>query len=122
MENCFKRILLFMVGCIGSRIALVMMAKHVSLSYLPIMGYLALLVAFGFMYIYLNDLRKTGVEVFGDKIWWNSLRPVHALFYFLFAINAIKKHRDAWYYLLCDVIIGFVSFLYYHLSRANINA
>ena len=26
------------------------------------------------------------VKVFGGKIWWNDLRPIHALLYFLFQI------------------------------------
>ena len=35
--------------------------------------------------IELGDYRKTGKEVFGSKIWWNDLRPVHASLYILFA-------------------------------------
>ena len=27
------------------------------------------------------NLRKTGLEVFGDKIWWNNLRPIHGILY-----------------------------------------
>jgi hypothetical protein len=53
-------------------------------------------------------------EVFGDKIWWNNLRPVHGLIYFLFAYNAIKGNPFSWLYLLVDVIIGLVSFLIFY--------
>ena len=79
------------------------------------MGYLALLPAIGFFYLFLTGSRKTGAEVFGDKIWWNNLRPVHGLMYFLFAYNAITGNSFAWVYLLVDVIIGLVSFLVFHL-------
>ena len=114
METLTKRMLLFLVGCIGTRAALVYIAKTIDVNYLPYMGYLALIVAFGFSYIYRTDSRKTGPEVFGGKIWWNNLRPVHALLYGLFAYNAIMKNTSAWIYLLVDVIIGLVSFLGYH--------
>jgi len=79
------------------------------------MGYIALIPAIGFITIYLTDSRKTGPGVFGDKIWWNNLRPMHSLLYFLFAYNAINGNKDAYRYLLFDVIFGLTSFLSYHL-------
>jgi hypothetical protein len=53
--------------------------------------------------------------VFGDKIWWNMLRPIHGLLYFLFAYNAINGNTGAWIYLLIDVLFGLASFLIHHL-------
>ena len=79
------------------------------------MGYLLLLPAIGFIYIYLTNSRQTGAEVFGDKIWWNNLRPIHALLYLLFSYNAIQGNKNAWIYLLIDVLFGLISFLIYHL-------
>jgi hypothetical protein len=78
------------------------------------MGYLLLLPAVGFMYIYLTDSRKTGPEVFGEKIWWNDLRPVHALLYALFSYNAINGNRNAYLFLLVDVLFGLSAFLVHH--------
>jgi hypothetical protein len=83
------------------------------------MGYISLLLAIGFTYIYLTDGRKTGVEVFGGKIWWNNLRPIHALLYFVFAYMAINKNANAWIVLLIDVVIGLISFLTYHYIEGN---
>ena len=114
MTNELKRILLFLFGCIGARLALVYVAKTISLQYLPVLGYAALLVAIGFMYFFITGTRQTGAEVFGDKIWWNNLRPVHAALYGLFAYNAIQKNRNAWMFLLADVIIGIVAFVRHH--------
>lgn len=114
-----KRILLFLIGCIGTRFLLVHLAKNASTNYLPIMGYLALLPAIGFFYIYFTGVRKTGAEVFGDKIWWNDLRPIHGTLYALFAFNAICKNTNAWIYLLVDVFIGLTSFLYFHYTNGN---
>jgi hypothetical protein len=116
MNTIHKRILLFLVGCIGTRSLLVYIAKTTDINYLPYLGYLALLPAAGFMYIFLTGIRKTGLEVFGDKIWWNNLRPVHALLYTLFAYNAIHKNKKSWMILLADVLFGLVSFLWHHYS------
>jgi hypothetical protein len=115
MDKYYKRILIFLFACIGVRCALVFIAKNINIEYLPYMGYLALLPAFGFLYIYMNNLRKTGPEVFGDVIWWNLLRPIHSLLYFAFAYNAIYKNSNSWIYLLIDVLIGFNSFVIYHM-------
>ncbi len=115
MDNYTKRILLFLIGCIGIRSILVYIAKNININYLPIMGYLALLPAIGFLYIFMNNLRKTGLEVFGDKIWWNLLRPIHGILYLFFAYNAIYLNPNSWIYLFIDVLLGLNSFLIYHI-------
>ena len=114
MNNIQKRFLLFLIGCIGTRSLFVYLAKNANKTYLQYMGYLSLLPAIGFFYIFLTGTRKTGQEVFGDKIWWNNLRPVHGFMYFLFAYNAIKGNPFSWVYLLVDLNIGLVSFLIFH--------
>ena len=119
MNTIQKRFLLFLIGCIGTRSLFVYLAKNANTNYLPYMGYLALLPAMGFIYLFLTGSRKTGPEVFGDKIWWNDLRPVHGLLYLLFAYNAINKKNDAWIYLLVDVIIGLTSFLWFHYLNGD---
>ena len=119
MNDIQKRFLLFIIGCIGTRSLFVLIAKNAGPKYLPLLGYLALLPAIGFMYIYLTGSRQTGAEVFGEKIWWNDLRPLHALLYFLFAYNAIIGNNKAWIYLLVDVIFGLSSFLIFHLKNGD---
>ena len=86
MNHLQQRFLLFLVGCIGIRSLFVIIAKYINTKYLKYLGYLALLPAIGFIYIYLTGSRKTGAEVFGEKIWWNDLRPVHGLLYLLFIL------------------------------------
>ncbi len=114
MNNIQKRFLLFLIGCIGTRLFLVYLAKTVTTKYLNLLGYLALIPAIGFTYIYLTDSRKTGAEVFGDKIWWNNLRPIHAMLYGIFALSAITEIKFSWIFLLMDVIFGLISFLWHH--------
>jgi len=121
MNDIQKRILLFLIGCIGVRSLFVIIAKNISSKYLPILGYLALLPAIGFTYIFITGSRQTGAEVFGKKIWWNKLRPIHALLYGLFAYNAITGNKGAWVYLLIDVVIGLLSFLIYHYINNDFN-
>jgi hypothetical protein len=113
------RFILFLFGCIGMRLIFVIIAKNVSIQYLQYLGYLALVMPVAFMYIFLTGSRKTGAEVLGDKIWWNNLRPLHALIYGLFAYNAIKGNPNAWIFLFLDVIIGLVSFLTYHYIKGD---
>ncbi len=114
-----KRIFLFLIGCIGVRSILVYVAKTINIKYLPVAGMLALLPAIGFSYLFLFGKRKTGPEVFGGTIWWNNLRPVHALLYFAFAVSAILKKSWSWLFLLVDVVIGLKSFLVYHISQGD---
>lgn len=115
MTDNQKRMILFLVGCMGTRLALVWLAyKYVWL--LPYMGTLAIVPAIGFMVIYFGGLRKTGPEVFGKAIWWDHLRPVHGFLYALFAYLAIMSTNNksytqyAWKVLLVDVMIGFTAF------------
>lgn len=119
MNTFQKRFLLFIFGCIGVRSLFVIIAKNISLKYLPILGYLALLPAIGFIYIYATGSRKIGMETFGEKIWWNNLRPIHAFLYLLFAYNAISGNKNAWIYLFIDVTIGFISFLLFHYKNGD---
>ena len=118
MNNIQKRFLLFLCGCIVVRILFVIISK-VYIEYLPIFGYIALLPAIGFFYIYATNSRETGNEVFNEKIWWNDLRPIHGLLYMTFAIMAINKNSDSWMVLLLDVMIGLISFLSFHYNEGN---
>ena len=111
--------MLFLFGCMVIRILFVYIAKTINIEYLPILGYIALIPSIGFIYLFLSGMRKTGAEVFGDKIWWNNLRPIHSLLYGLFAYNAINKNKKSWIFLLIDVILGLLSFILYHYWNGN---
>ena len=120
MNHLQQRFLLFLFGCIGIRSLFVIIARYINTKYLKYLGYLALLPAIGFIYIYLTGSRKTGPETFGEKIWWNDLRPIHSILYFLFAYNAIIGNKHSWKYLLVDVLIGLISFLIHHYTNGDI--
>jgi len=78
------------------------------------MSYFAIVISIGFFYLFLSGSRTTGTETFGDKIWWNNLRPVHGLLYLLFALFAYNENKHAWIFLLIDVILGLISFITFH--------
>lgn len=120
LNNIQKRFILFIFGCIFTRLLLVYIAKNIHLKYLVLLGYLALIPSFGFIYIYFTKSRQTGLETFGDKIWWNDIRPVHSFLFLLFAFLAINKNKNAWIVLLIDVIFGLIMFLKHHYQQDNL--
>ena len=115
-----KRFLLFLIGCIGTRVGMAIYAKYASTTALTVLGYLALLPAIGFAIIYFMGARKTGAEVFGERIWWNDLRPLHAALYFSFSYMAINKNRNAWMVLMADAVVGLIAFMSHHYRAGNL--
>ena len=116
MNQLQKRMIMFLFGCIIVRSLFVLIAKYINPTYLPILGLLALIPATGFIVIYLFNLRKRGNETFGQKIWWNHMRPIHSFMFALFAYLAINKNKNSHLVLFADAFIGLVSFLHYHYS------
>ena len=53
MDTIQKRFLLFLIGCIGTRSLFVYLAKNANKTYLQYIGYLSLLPAIGFFYLFL---------------------------------------------------------------------
>jgi len=119
MNNIQKRFLLFIFGCILTRLIITFIVKNLKTKYLPIAGYIALIPAIGFLSIYFFNLRNTGREVFGEKIWWNDIRPIHGFLYLMFAYLAINKNINSWKILLIDVIFGFIMFINHHYLVGN---
>lgn len=116
-----KRFLLFLFGCIPTRILFAYIAKIASNQVLNVMGILGFIIAIGFTVIYIGGFRKVGAETGGEKIWWNNLRPIHAIFYYLFAFMVFfGNKRSAWIPLALDVALGLVSFLTFHIRRGDI--
>ena len=112
-----KRAVVFLFGCILTRLILTLIAKQIDKKYLRIMGYLAIPIGLSFMYLYFIGNKKADAQLewLGDKkIWWNELRPIHGSLYLLFAVYAIKQKNFAWILLLIDVTIGLLSWLLHH--------
>jgi len=115
-----KRFLLFLGGCIPSRLLFAYIAKIGSLFVKKILAIIAFIIASGFVFIYVSGARKTGMETGGQPIWWNQLRPLHALFYYMFALMVFFINaKDAWTVIAFDTLIGLVSFLVYHWKHGD---
>ena len=120
MNDIQKRFFLFLFICVPLRLMFVYLVTQVTTKDLKMLGYISILPALGFIYIYMTGSRKKGIETQGDEIWWNSLRPIHSLLYFLFAYTAINNMKDHVYKpLLADIILGLISFLVYHKKIDN---
>ena len=120
MSDIWKRIILFLVGCIGVRLFITYVAIIASPSVLKLMGIATTITAIVWLILFFGGYRNTGPEVFGDKIWWNSLRPVHAILFLLFAYKVMFEPTllnavEPWQILLADTVIGLIAFSIYHL-------
>jgi len=112
-----KRIIVFIFGCILTRLIITYIAKITNKENLKLMGYLALPFGLSFIYLYFigNKRADSQLEWLGDKkIWWNKLRIIHGFNYLLFANYAIKQKDFAWQILFADTIIGLTAWLIHH--------
>jgi hypothetical protein len=103
--------LTFLVGCMGARLALTLLAKNGSKKILKLLSIVTGLISIGFLSIYLLGLRKTGAEVGGREIWWNDLRPMHAFLYGAFSIAAYMGDSNSWILLLLDTVLGLTAYI-----------
>jgi hypothetical protein len=117
MFNTIKlRFFLFLFGCIGSRLIFTALAAFSKGLILKLLGVLALVPIIGWFYIIFIGKRDTGLEVFGEKIWWKNLRPIHMFLWATFSYLAITGSSRAWLALLGDTLFGLLSFLIYHCA------
>ena len=89
---------------------LVILAKQIPNEFLPYFGSLALVPALGFLVIYFGGLRKTGIETYGEPIWWGKLRLAHGGLYLIFSYLAINKKKRSYLPLLIDVAVGITAY------------
>lgn len=115
-----KRLAMFALGCMGARFGLAYLARNTERKSQFAFPLSALLGAMGlgFILIFTNDWRKSGLETEGMKIWWNDLRPLHGLIYLVSAFSVAKgENIYASNLLISDTLIGLASWLSFHLSQ-----
>lgn len=111
-------LLYFLIGCMGARLIMVYVIKQLNKKWLRLVGYLAIFPVIVFLYIFFTGVRNN-VGAFGEKIWWNELRPIHAILYLLFAYFAIQGNRHAWMYLFADAMVSLVAFVWVHTKNGD---
>lgn len=116
-----KRIAIFLIFCIGSRLGIAYLAKKLKGLWRNILSLIIAVMGAGFLIIYFGGLRKTGRETGGKLIWWNHLRPIHGLLY-LTASALLYYGHSCWssQVIVIDTMIGLSAFLTYHLREGNI--
>ena len=119
MNSIQKRFLLFIFGCIPSRLGLAAVAKYLPNTYLHYLGYITLIPAFGFLYLYFTGKRQVGLEMQGAPIWWAPFRLLHGLMYLVFSFYAIYSNPIAYLFILVDTFIGLALFLINHFEEGN---
>ena len=64
--------------------------KYLPKKWLPYMGYITLIPAIGFLYLYFTNSRLNAGEG-GGKTWWHNFRIIHGMLYLLFSILIIPS-------------------------------
>lgn len=114
MKPFEKRVWFFLIGCLGARTALTVVASQINTDYLWILGVLAVLFVLAWIRIIFFVPRTTGPEVFGGRIWWQKHRILHATLYAIFATLAFAGERTAWVPLAFDTTLAFLFFINHH--------
>lgn len=123
LKDNSKRLILFLIGCMGLRIGMGLFIKSSFCSGVAchILNIAIALIGTGFMVIYFGGLRKTGLETGGNRIWWNHLRPFHGLLYLVAAwllFSGIQENKKmAGNVIIVDAIIGLIAWVFYHIYQ-----
>ena len=102
----------FIFGCIPIRLLIVYLVYRWSrvAIFMQIASVIAAVLSMSFFVLFFTKKRETGPEVCNGPIWWNNLRPFHAIAYLTFAIlaNIDTLAQYAYIPLLIDVVVGIV--------------
>ena len=105
-----RNLLVFLLACLPARLGAAYAAYQFP-AWLPWMGLLAAIVAINWLF---GSFSHTGF--FGGKVWWASMRPVHACIYLVFAAMAFAKVPQAYLLLVLDALVGLVAGVVHYQS------
>ena len=114
------RFCLFLFGCIGSRLLFTLCSAYATGTALFALGIVACIPVIGWLFIMWVAPRNRGMETLYEPIWWQSLRPFHAILWGSFAYAAIMGIPSAWKILLLDTGLGLSSFLIHHAQTGDL--
>ena len=102
-------IYIFFFGCIGTRIAISMLAKYIDINYLPYMAILTTIISLWLLRGFITNSPKVGF--FHNRVWWQNYRIIHSINFGIFSILAFHKDPDAWTILFADAMLGIIFFI-----------
>jgi hypothetical protein len=111
-EKILSQVKLFFLLCIIVRLFIVYVVYKYPSNILIIP---LLVISIGFIYQTLYKPRNKGT--FGQNIWWEFLRPFHALTYLVASILVYNKNKYAPHVLLFDLIVGTLFHIYYRYVK-----
>ena len=102
----------FLFGCLGTRSLITWLVYRQW--HLPLLAAMGALFVLGWLYILLIGRRDTGPEA-GGAIWWQHVRPLHALLWATFVgLVVMGNKQDAWKPLAIDTALGFSVWAMHH--------
>ena len=115
MSQKYKIIFLYLIFCIGTRLFITYKIKYHNPKYKQYYSIFLLLISLGFIMQYTLKFRKKAL--LGNEIWWDSIRPIHALLYFIGTILVYTENKNAYIPILIDTIIGLFFFTKYYSNK-----
>ena len=104
-------ILYYFMICIFVRLSLaygVYVVQKMPIRYMFVLLYL--LLSIGSLYQYRVKTRTIGA--FNNKVWWDNLRPIHALLFLCTSIGLFYKYKYSYMFLIVDTFIGVLGYIY----------
>jgi hypothetical protein len=108
-----KRIVYFLLGCIGVRTILAISPLYLDKSLFYMLGTITMIIGTSFLYLYFFNGRMNAPEG-GGVTWWANYRLIHGLLYICASIYLFQKKRLAWLPLTIDVLLGLILFIINH--------
>ena len=67
------------------------------------------IISIGELYQYIMKTRTIGA--FNNRVWWDSLRPVHTLLFLCTSVSLFYKYKYSYFFLLLDTFISVVGYI-----------
>jgi hypothetical protein len=106
-----KSFWLFVLGCLPVRFSFPVIVYNAPKKYFPYIAWVFLIIAVGFIYLYVTNSRMNAFESSSGVTWWAHLRIFHGFLYLLASVFLFQGKRMAWVPLLVDFFLGLWVFL-----------
>jgi hypothetical protein len=105
-----KMVSKFWQFCVPVRVLLAIAVCFLPTRFLPYAGALALFGVAGLLYRFFT-YTDSQLGAFNQRVTWNSVRPLHAMIWALFAVLAVSKNTRAKWIPFVDVAVGVAFYL-----------